>query len=473
MEIDEVAARIVRGYWMLLLGMLVVPLVVTAVVVGRQDPQHTATARLQASGRAADAAAGDAGVSMVVSQVKAFATSRPLLERVLAEQRVARTPDAVAKRVSASGLGASTVVELSVSDTDPRVARRLTDALGRAVVDEINQSNRGAITAEIADVERRMRDLQQRLGPLSRRAAATPPDIDAANERERVQAELSDLRTTRTELRAQLSAAGAASLVQPAVLEPRSDPAVMMSAVAGLTGLVAGVLVAVAVEIFRPTVPGQRRVARRLGVPLLGWADRGPAALADLGRRTRLSARRQLVRRVVLVTTGSRPLPADLVSAVAAAVSGDRAGTAAAAPNGRVAGDGSGAPSGADDREEGPGAAAAAPVARGGTALKSKPAATTAPSEAALPGPSPDACRVHAFEDVDVGADERTGVIAVVGPLTPQSALESLRDLVDASGWPLLGVVAVSRASSLSRGTSRGTSQITAPDHRAPDHSKG
>ncbi|MBX6766824.1 MAG: hypothetical protein IRY90_06695, partial [Actinomadura rubrobrunea] len=129
---------------------------------------------------------------------------------------------------------------------------------------------------------------------------------------------------------------------------------------------------------------------------------------------------------------------------------------------------GAGPPAGAAGRAGGPGAAATT-VARGGTALKSKPATTTAPSEAALPGPSPDVCRVHAFEDIDVGADERTGVVAVVGPLTPLSALESLRDLVDASGWPLLGVVAVSRASSLSRDTRR----ITAPDHHAPDQQQG
>ncbi|WP_344954674.1 hypothetical protein [Actinomadura miaoliensis] len=435
MEIDEVAARVVRGYWPLLLGMLLVPLVLVAVVVGRQEPQHTATARLQAGGRAADAAAGDAGVSMAVSQVKAFATGRALLERVLGEQRVVRDPDAVAERITVAGLGASTVVELSVRDTDPRVARRLTDALGRAVVVEINRSDQGPISTQLADIERRMRDLERRLGPLSRRAAATPPDIDAANERERVQAELSDLRTTRTELRTRLTTSGTASFVQPAVLKPPSNPAVMMSAVAGLTGLVTGVLVAVVIEMFRPTVPGQRRVARRLGAPLLGWADRGPAARADLGRRMRLSARRVRVRRVALVTTGSGPLPADLVSTVAAAVYGDRTTVAAPAsstPNGRVAGEG--------------------------------------------------LCHVHAFEDVDPGAGERTGVVAVVGPLTRAAALESVRDLVAASGWPLLGVVAVSRGRSLSRRTTarnghdthdRDTHDRDTHDQHAQDHQPG
>jgi hypothetical protein len=33
----------------------------------------------------------------------------------------------------------------------------------------------------------------------------------------------------------------------------------------------------------------------------------------------------------------------------------------------------------------------------------------------------------------------------VAGPVTPVSGLESVRDLVAASGWPLLGVVATDR----------------------------
>jgi hypothetical protein len=53
---------------------------------------------------------------------------------------------------------------------------------------------------------------------------------------------------------------------------------------------------------------------------------------------------------------------------------------------------------------------------------------------------------VHAFEDMDPGTDTETvGVVAVAGPVTRLAALEAIRDLVAASGWPLLGVIATSR----------------------------
>ncbi|QXJ21892.1 hypothetical protein AGRA3207_002801 [Actinomadura graeca] len=475
MEIDEVAARVVRSYWALLLAMTVLPLLLVGLLMSGQDPPAVAESRLQASSRATDAAPGDAGVSIVVSQVKAFATSRNLLDDVLRRQGVRRAPEKVAKAIGVTGLGTSTVVQLSVKDTDPEVARKLADAIGTEVVREINESNQGSITGQIASIDKRVRELEKRLGPLSRRAGAQPdPDIGAANERERVQAELTDLRSNRSDLRAQLSAAGTASVVQPAVLAPETNPVVMMSVVAGLVGLVGGILVAVVAETVRPTIPGQRRVAVRLGVPLLGWADRGPSELADLGRRLRLAARRKGVVRVALVGAPG-PLPAALVSSIAAAVYGDAAKVVAARP-GRAAPDdgegtgdagtgaGSGGGTGDGPAPDKPSPNSSGPVRRGSTSvvragggttvMTKRSGEATSPSEVTQPVPLRALCHVHAFEDIDPGLDDEVGVVAVVGPVTPVSGLDQVRDLVEASGWPLLGVVATSsrRTSRRSRG---------------------
>ncbi len=67
------------------------------------------------------------------------------------------------------------------------------------------------------------------------------------------------------------------------------------------------------------------------------------------------------------------------------------------------------------------------------------------PSEVTQPVPVRLLCHVHAFEDIDPGSDEAVGVVVVVGPVTRVAGLETVRDLVAASGWPLLGVVATSR----------------------------
>ncbi|MFG2002195.1 hypothetical protein ACGFNU_23885 [Spirillospora sp. NPDC048911] len=470
MEIDEVAARVIRSYWALLLVMTVLPLLLVGYVMSGQEPPHVAKSRIQASSRATDAAAGDAGVSIVVSQVKAFATSHTLLLRVLRAQNVNRDPEKLAKQIGVTGLGTSTIVEMSVKDADPDVARKLTDAIGTAVVDEINESNQGAITRQIKELDKRIRELEKRLGPLSRQAGAVPnPSISAANERERVQAELTDLRSNRTDLRTQLTAAGTASVVQPAVLAPQSNPVVMMSAIAGLVGLIFGILVAVVTEMFRPTIPGQSRVARRLGVPLLGWADRTDAELVDLGRRIRLASKRAGVTRVTLVGTGKEPLPPELVSKVAAAVYGDETkvvttarpsaakpapgkpggdGSTNAAANGKVTDTGKDKGAGKSD---GTSSSSGTSVVRAGsgTALKPKPSGSEAvsPSELTQPLQIPvrATCHVHAFEDIDPGADDEVGVVAVAGPVTLLTGLESVRDLITASGWPLLGVAATAR----------------------------
>jgi hypothetical protein len=75
------------------------------------------------------------------------------------------------------------------------------------------------------------------------------------------------------------------------------------------------------------------------------------------------------------------------------------------------------------------------------------------PSEVTQPVPVRRLCHVHAFEDIDPGSDEVVGVVVVVGPVTRVAGLETVRDLVAASGWPLLGVVAASRkVSQRSRG---------------------
>jgi capsular polysaccharide biosynthesis protein len=475
-EIDEVAARVARSYWALLLLMTVVPLVLVGGLMSRQDPPALAKTRLQATAKAADAAAGDAGVSTEVSQVKAFATSDNLLAGVLGQLHLHRSTTKLAKDIGVTGLGTSTVVELSVKDKDPQAARKLTDAIGAAVVKEINDSNQGAIDQQLGDIDKRVRDLEKKLGPLSRRAGAQPnPDIGAANERERVQSELTDLRSNRSDLQAQLLAAGNASVVQPAVLAPKSNPAVMMAVVAGLVGLIAGILIAVVNEMVRPTIPGQRRVARRLGVPLLGWADKGPAELADLGRRVRLAARKEEVGQVTLVGAPG-PLPADLVSSVASAVYGDRTKVVGARPvrqrpgegdggSGTVSGDAPKPKSGGPKNDDGPGAEpgdgpslnSSAPGtgksrsvvrAGGGTAVMTKKSGeAVSPSEITQPVPVPvrAVCHVHAFEDIDPGSDDEVGVVVVVGPVTRVSGLETVRDLVAASGWPLLGVIATSR----------------------------
>ncbi|MCP2335058.1 hypothetical protein [Actinomadura rupiterrae] len=441
MEIDEVAARVVRTYWALLLVLTLVPLLaVFALMSGRAQPA-AAQARIVVPGGAAAGAAGDNGVSAAVSTAKAFATGHDLLAKVVKDGRLARDPDKVAKQITAKGLGTSTVVELTVKDRDAAAALKLAQAVATETVDEINTSNQGA-------VQNQLNQVNQQITALEKQQADASPGTAT----DRILAQLTDLKASRTELRAQLSAAGNASVAQPAILAPKSDPTVMMAVVAGLGGLVLGILAAVVIEMVRPTVPGQRRVARRLDVPLLGWLGRSQAEAA-LGRTVRLAARRAGVGQVTVVSAAGGPLPAELVSQVAEAVYGNRTRVVPSqVPEPEKSSmNGKGHVSGKDGDDAAttppPGEPPSTSVVRasGRSVLTREADEAASPTEVTQPVELRALTLVHAFEDVDPAPDERFGVVAVAGSVTPAAGLESVRDLVAASGWPLLGVVATSR----------------------------
>ncbi|RFU40612.1 hypothetical protein DZF91_16200 [Actinomadura logoneensis] len=474
MELDEVAARVIRTYWALLLVATVVPLVAVYMLMDGRTPPAAAQARVVVPGGAAAGAAGDNGVSAAVSTVKAFATGHDLLAQVIRSGRLARDPDKVAKQITVKGLGTSTVVELSVKDPDPAVALKLTQSIATETVHDINTSNQSAIQNQLGQINQQITALEKQ------QADASPgPPTD------RILTQLTDLRASRSDLRTQLSTAGNASIAQPAIAAPKTDPKVMMTAVAGLGGLVLGILAAVVAEMVRPTVPGQRRVARRLDVPLLGRLGGSPAETAALGRRILLAARRAGAGQVTVVSAQGGPLPAELVSQLAEAVYGDRtrvvpsasvaspspasasasasaSGSSGSAGGGKSRLNGRSRPSATDGEGEGgeprdAGAAASDETPSSTVVRAAGPAVMTreadgpvSPLEAARPVEArPVEARavtpVHAFEDVDPSADVRCGVVAVAGPVTPVAGLESVRDLVAASGWPLLGVVATSR----------------------------
>jgi capsular polysaccharide biosynthesis protein len=481
-EIDEVVARVVHRYWPLLLIMTALPVLLVGAALRGATPDYTAATRVNASNNPQDALAGDSGISSVVSQVKAYATSQDVLADVIKEQKVDRRAAQAAAKVEVTGLGASTVVELTLRDRDPEVARKLAGALSAHVVRQINDSNTASLSAQLRKVDRQISDLNGRLSAASQRVADNPLSVTAANTKERLLGEISDLRADRNDLRTQLATAAQAKIVQQAVVTVRKSGWAVGAAIAGMTGLVAGILISVLIETFRPTVPGPQRVAKRLGVPLLGHTDQGPARLRDMGRRIRLAAKREGVAQVTLVGTGSGPLPPALVSTVAAAVYGDSGKVMATEPDltpdhvpdqDRAAGaedphgdpprtspggsgpspngsrDGShdgfrdGSPDGRPETTAAPPGSPSTSLVRGGAAVMTKRTGEVRPAT------GPAATRqthVHAFEDMDPGTDtEVVGVVAVAGPVTRLAALEAVRDLVAASGWPLLGVIATSR----------------------------
>lgn len=80
MEIDEVAARLLRQYWALLVICVAVPIVAISLVTAKQPARYAASARI-ITGSVVPQSSAEADA--VVSQVEALATGRTAAARAL------------------------------------------------------------------------------------------------------------------------------------------------------------------------------------------------------------------------------------------------------------------------------------------------------------------------------------------------------------------------------------------------------
>ena len=318
MEIDEVAARILRRYWRVLLIAVLVPVALVAFYYVGRPPMYTADARLVATDTMPKSAAE---ADAVVSEARAFATSRNVVADAIGDAHVDRDAGAVLPRVSVSGLGSSPIVELSVSDADADAAQLLAQALATRVVEQLGTSRAGRRGHRAAQHRRPAHPAGLQAGAAGRGGRGRPAEPGRAEPAGRDRpVDLRPVRGPEQGLAGRgrdRSAAGrAAGGAADHGRLPRAGPPARPRRAARPPGRDR---ISAWAETIRPTVPGAARVARLLDAPLLGTAAGGTVAAADVGRRVRLAASRAGVRTVVLVGTGRRPLPPPVVAAIAAA----------------------------------------------------------------------------------------------------------------------------------------------------------
>jgi capsular polysaccharide biosynthesis protein len=415
-------------------------MVTVAGLVARQQPTYTAHARILA---AAATPRAQAEASAVVSQVQALATSRDVVVGALADARITADADAVVKRLVVTGLGTSALVDLAYTDGDPDRAQQITAVLSRAVTKQLDAVRIGGLPNVLADVDKQLTQLASKRAPIAATAQANPHDPVAQNRLAGIDRLISDLSGDRNRLAEDAAAAGHSSIVATPTRPGTPDSKGLLAklAIALLLGLALGLVTAGINETLRPAVSGTSRLGRLLDVPVLGTIRPDPAALANVGRRIRLAARHAGVSTVVLVRATRTPLPPELVDRVeAATLRPQPAPGRAAIP--------------IDNREQ-PGRRATAngsPVATDyGSPVATdygSPAGTDNHTAVALLTASENSGRpvqlhrLYALDELDPSAEaERIGVVVLAGATTRVAAVGSIRDLLAASGWPLLGVL--------------------------------
>jgi len=432
-EIDEVAARLLRQYWAVLAVCIVVPLVAVSFITAKQPNVYAASARVITGGTVPQtSAAADA----VASQVEAIATGRSAVKQALQAAGANRNlSDFINGNIAVSGLGSSQVIDLTVTDRSPKVAQQAARVLAAEAVRSINNVGQSGLRAALTANDQEIVRLSQQRAVKAQRAAAQPQNQQLQSELAGMDQVIANFTGDRSRLLIQAGTLGLAGVIdEPAIpARPQSKASAQKLGLAALLGLVAGILIVSVAEILRPTVPGARRVSRRLGVPMLGQLGREDltgtrtVAVGELALRLRLVAAHADLRTIALVDVDGKrelgPLAAGLTQSVrlsAADGAADRTG-----PDGGTVGNQHWT-AGAEPASAGP-----------GPALLVKPRGTATGN-----------ATVHIYPLGQmrwVAGTTQVGIVVLSGPVARVSRITALHDLSTSSGWPIVGIVGIPR----------------------------
>ncbi len=271
MTLDEAVGRILRRHLILLVVCVLLPV---GVLWELHDPrtQYLASARIQVPG---GPAASTTEADAISNQAQALASNPGFVHEALAGAGVRRVPllDYIKNNISVVRQGESSVVDLTVQDTSSRVAAYVDQALASHVVLFINGSNQTSVPGALADIDSRLKVIRVKQTRLQTLLNRYPHDVRVPTWQAQlylVAQEHSDLVTERSQIVLQHALLPQALLVDAHEPEVVNSTFPKMLALAVLLGVLLGLAVASVVEMFRPTVPTPRALARLLDAPLLG-----------------------------------------------------------------------------------------------------------------------------------------------------------------------------------------------------------
>lgn len=438
MEFNEALRRIIAGHWVVLLLALILPVAVVGVVVAQKPASYVSSARIQAS---SSPPGSDTEADSVLNRVKGIATSTSVVTRALSKvQGPTRSPtDVAAVEVGVSRLGSSAVFDLSVTDSDPALAQALTEELTKTVVGFLNTSGIQHADTLITDIQnRQQKAISQRQATAATLGVTKAPVqvADLTAQLGTLDQEISDLSSTLRQFQLSGATATTAALISDASRAKLVAPHLLTDlALALVAGLVGGLMISTLLEVVRPRVADAHAFARELGSPMLGQVlanRRGTRASQDLGavvaKDVLVAVRGAALRAGVgtLVMTGSVQ-PDRMLSLVMRL--GGQLNSANLNP-GRPPG---GQPPLNRDRST----ATLATNGQGSVKMLTPSPVLISPTRAR---PRLDVVQLADLDDQRTTG--RFGLVVVVGTLIPYSDLRRVINLVAATGWPVIGVLA-------------------------------
>ena len=260
MELNEAGRRIFGQHWRLILGLVLAGIAAAALLHGGSVSTYTASTRLVLDTQDPKSRAESTSIA---DTAKAIATSPSQVRGALEDAHVTgRDPIDLAKHhVSIGALGTSAVLQLSVSDRNPRVAAAVATTLASRVI-------RARLDVSNGQLQRVLGQLDQRIEGLNRQIAG----VDSPALRLSLGQQRSVLEGERVSLLSTEALRPKPSIISPATLPTHADsshwlPYLVLGA---LLGLVLGVGGAGLLETIRPTLVGSDALARAFETPLLG-----------------------------------------------------------------------------------------------------------------------------------------------------------------------------------------------------------
>jgi len=214
---------------------------------------------------------------------------RPVAEAVIKKLDLQTTPDALSARVAVLAVGQTNLVKITVTDSDPKRAALIANAIALEYVDSARAAQRASLS-EAAD------EVQKRLDQAEADILALGSRISASGKSDQLAAELQIATGTYTTLAEKLEQlrinqkleSGPGRVVSPAVSDNRPvSPKPLRNAVLGVVvGLVFGLGMAFLYEYLDNTIKSTEEVEKIYGAPVLGTV---PLDTTEKNKKRRLA----------------------------------------------------------------------------------------------------------------------------------------------------------------------------------------
>lgn len=313
MELTDVAQRIFKRHWALILILGILGALAPLVLLQIQGPTYIGTARfvIGSDPRTTQTSTSDSDTAL------GLATNPALMATVMKETHIQRDPLLLAPNITVTPVGTSGVLDLAVNDSDARASAALANGLATEIVKERTATLLGNTQQLINQTDVQIGIVNARIAAIENASHGymTPGDSAAVALRHAdALAVRASLTTQRQQLSQLLVTTPAPQLLNASAKTGIEDTSTLIPeiAVGALLGLIVGIAVAATREASHPTY-GREALARRFDVPVLGRLSHAPSAgmkLADpwLAHYVKVAAEEAGVRSVQLVAAGHRPV---------------------------------------------------------------------------------------------------------------------------------------------------------------------